>query len=213
MKPVLLASALALALAFAGSARAQDTNEGAYDALSPGNQMIVDAIHESQTTTDTLLTKDDIAAMKADTGWGNMYNQLYEDGLVTERNLGLAISKHLHESGVGTPETVVTTGSGNQVSVGQGTNPVVGAQGQGAPDAAPGERGHAFGHAVAGGHGGGTTITTGSGATITTGPGGAAATGIGATVTTGAGAHGAGAGIAHGAGGQGRGHGAGGRPN
>lgn len=115
-----------------------DPNSGAYDALSPGEKSIVDAIYEShlettasettttnptaQSSTQTTepMTPDDIAAMKADAGWGKTYNDLYAQGKVTYKNLGQAISAHkrsLNPSTSGTT-TVVTTGGGQQVLAG-----------------------------------------------------------------------------------------------
>lgn len=172
MKRFLMALAMAFAFAAGGGVWAQDTtNDGAYDALSPGEQMIVDAIHGSQTEGGTL-TKDDIAATKDETGWGDTYNQMHEDGLVTERNLGLAISKHVAGGGPGGTGLGIATGAGTETAVGtpQGTD------------------GQAFGQGVAGANGGATTVTTGAGATVTTGNGGTVTTGFGGTVTTGAGA-------------------------
>jgi hypothetical protein len=132
MKRFAILTALTLLLAglLAGGlpARAQDAppppaNEGAYDALSSGNQKVVSAIYESHleaTASDPnamTLTKDDIAAMKADGGWGNTYKQLYANGQVTHRNLGQAISSYNHSvkaASTGSP-TVVTTGNGQQI--------------------------------------------------------------------------------------------------
>jgi len=113
-----------------------DPNAGAYDALSPGNQKIVNAIYDSHieatanaptdTTTDGAatvvepLTHDDIAAMKADGGWGKTYKQLYAEGKVSYRNLGQAISAYNRSMRVptdGTP-TVITTGNGQQITTG-----------------------------------------------------------------------------------------------
>jgi hypothetical protein len=71
----------------------------AYEKLSPGHQMIVDAIFSRQAEGGTL-TRDDIAALKDEAGWGKIYKRLHADGLVTERNLGQAIRAY-H----GTPTT------------------------------------------------------------------------------------------------------------
>lgn len=110
---------LAAALVMGAPAWAQDTtpiptNAGAYDALSLGNQQIVDAIYDSQLSSANslaggmLLTVDDIAAMKdEETGWGKAYQELYGQGLVSHRNLGLAISSDKRQN---TPAATVTTG-------------------------------------------------------------------------------------------------------
>ncbi len=127
MKPLLLTFGLALALAMAAPAFAQEpppSNESAFDALSTGNQKIVDAIYDSQLGSfndqmnGTLLTTDAIAALKADTGWGNVYKTLYDQGFVSHKNLGQAISSHILDNKFGTTTTVVTTGSGEQITTG-----------------------------------------------------------------------------------------------
>ncbi|MFB3054583.1 MAG: hypothetical protein ACE1ZY_04590, partial [Alphaproteobacteria bacterium] len=116
MKRLLLLSTLAFTLAMGAPAFAQDPpppNAGAFDALSPGGQKIVNSIYDSHLdsashlASSDMLTKDQIAFMKADTGWGNAYKQLYEQGLVTHRNLGQAISSYNHQNSPATT-TVVT---------------------------------------------------------------------------------------------------------
>ncbi len=98
MKRLLLLSTLALTLAMGAPAFAQDPdpNTTALDALSPGGMKIVDSIYDSHVLSDShlagmdALTKNDFALMKADTGWGNAYNQLRaaNPSLVHYRNLG-----------------------------------------------------------------------------------------------------------------------------
>lgn len=110
---------LAAAVMFAGAASAQTT----YDSLSTGNQKIVDAIHDAQTSTEgsgTYMSLDDIAATKDSGGWGKTYNQMYADGLVTEKNLGLAISKshRMNTPSSSSSQTVITTASGQKIIVG-----------------------------------------------------------------------------------------------
>jgi hypothetical protein len=161
-----------------------DPNAGAYDALSPGNQKIVNAIYDSHveatenmaadttstdgTTTDGTaaevkpLTQDDIAAMKADGGWGKTYKQLYAEGKVAHKNLGQAVSSYnrsLRVSTAGSP-TVVTTGSGQRITTG-------GKKG-GASGAAP---------AKAAGKAGGRKLGHMKSTVVTTGGGGAAVAG------------------------------------
>lgn len=144
MKRSLILTAFSLALVSAVPAIAQDAptatdpNAGAYDALSPGEKSIVDAIYESHleatatesTTTDgttangsettETMTPDDIAAMKADGGWGKTYNELYDQGKVSYRNLGQAVSAYKRSLNPSTTETatVVTTGNGQQIMTG-----------------------------------------------------------------------------------------------
>ena len=166
MKRLLLLSTLAITLAMGAPAFAQapppdPPEEGAFEALSTGGQKIVNSIFDSQTGSPndmamgTLLTKDQIAFMKADTGWGNAYNELYEQGLVTERNLGQAIKAYKQQN---TPPTttVVTTGTGQQIVTGN-------KKGEGGNASSPGG-GNKFGHYKNGG------ITTGAGGTVGAGP-------------------------------------------
>lgn len=157
-----------------------DPNAGAYDALSPGNQKIVNAIYDSHieatenmpaettTTTDGTastdgttaqpepLTHDSIAAMKADGGWGKTYKQLYAEGKVVHRNLGQAISSYnrsMRVSTAGTP-TVVTTGNGQQITTG-------GKKSGGTAQASAKANGQGGGRKV--GHTKTTVVTTGGG--------------------------------------------------
>ena len=75
-----------------------------FDQLSPGNQKIARAIFEAQkppatgagagTTAPKPLTLDQIAAMKQrDRGWGNIFKDLKQRGLVQDKNLGGAVSR------------------------------------------------------------------------------------------------------------------------
>ncbi|MEE8213570.1 MAG: hypothetical protein V3R79_03200 [Alphaproteobacteria bacterium] len=155
MKRLLLLSTLAFTLAMGAPAFAQDP--GAFDALSPGGQKIVNSIFDSHLETGTVtLTKNDIAAMKADTGWGNAYRQLYEQGLVTHRNLGQAISSYNHQNSPATTTTVVTTGTGAQIVTGNKKGVGGNASSQGG--------GRKLGHSK------NTVITTGAGGTVGAGP-------------------------------------------
>lgn len=117
---------LATAAFLTGAVSAQTTtNEGAFDALSTGNQKIVNAIHDAQIETSTLST-DDIAAKKLDGsygGWGKIYQQMYADGLVEFKNLGQAVSSYHHANKPPPPSsspstTVITTASGQKIIVG-----------------------------------------------------------------------------------------------
>jgi len=157
-----------------------DPNAGAYDALSPGNQKIVNAIYDSHieatanaptdSTTEGAavavepLTPDDIAAMKADGGWGKTYKQLYAEGKVSYKNLGQAISAYNRSMRVpadGTP-TVVTTGNGQQITTG---------------DKKGGTTGSASTKSA--GQGGGKKVGHMKSTVVTTGGGGAAVAGAG----------------------------------
>lgn len=171
------------------------SNAGAYDALSEGNRKIVSAIYEAQlgspkdTGAGSLLTRDDIAAMRQDTGWGNAYRQLYEQGYVTEKNLGQAISSHNHGARADTGTTIVTTAGGEQIAVGKGkentaSSAAKSAGGNGGT-AKPGS-GKSTSVTTAGGAAGASAASAqGKSAVITTAAGGAAA-------STAAAAHGSG---------------------
>ncbi len=123
-----------LAMFLLADAEAQTTptgsNAGAYDTLSPGNQKIADAIFESQQTSTapgapTPLSRDDIAAMKlGGKGWGVVFKNMKEQGLVTDRNLGQAVSRYNHEHQPSSP-----AGGGTQITTGTGRTIVVGGRG------------------------------------------------------------------------------------
>ena len=86
--------AVVVALGVAVSAWAQTTGTGAFEKLSPGDQKIARALFEAQTTSGgaTPLTLDQIAAKKKHTGWGEIFKQMKAQGLVTDKNLGQAVS-------------------------------------------------------------------------------------------------------------------------
>jgi hypothetical protein len=91
---------VAVALGVAVSAWAQTSRTGAFASLSPGDQKIARALFEAQHTTQntsggaTPLTLDQIAEKKkaGHTGWGELFKQMKEQGLVTDKNLGQAVS-------------------------------------------------------------------------------------------------------------------------
>ena len=164
MKRLLLLSTLAITLAMGAPAFALDPppEEGAFEALSTGGQKIVNSIYDSHLDSAShlagsdMLTKDQIAFKKADTGWGNAYKQLYEQGLVTHRNLGQAISSYNHQNSPATTTTVVTTGTGQQIVTGNKKGEGGNASSQGG--------GRKLGHSK------NTVITTGAGGTVGAGP-------------------------------------------
>ncbi len=68
---------------------------GLFDGLSPGNRMIAKSLFDAQRIDDgdTAWTLDGIALAKQDgTGWGNVFKQMKEEGLVPEKNLGRIVS-------------------------------------------------------------------------------------------------------------------------
>ncbi len=120
----------AAALALAGGPAAAQTPPpapgGAFEQLSPGNQKIARAVFESQQfppsspTAPKPLSLDQIAGLKqSGRGWGVVYKDLQAKGLVTDKNLGQAVSRFNHEHKSAGPTSVeITTGSGKTVSVG-----------------------------------------------------------------------------------------------
>ena len=86
--------AVIAALGVAVSAWGQTTGTGAFEKLSPGDQKIARALFEAQSTSGgaTPLTLDQIAAKKKHTGWGEIFKQMKAQGLVTDKNLGQAVS-------------------------------------------------------------------------------------------------------------------------
>src|SRR5215471_17732254 len=91
--------AVVVALGVAVSAWAQTTGTGAFDKLSPGDQKIARALFEAQKTNGgtTPLTLNQIAAKKkGHAGWGEVFKQMKAQGLVTDKNLGEAVSSFEH---------------------------------------------------------------------------------------------------------------------
>jgi len=88
--------AVAVALGVVVSAWAQTTGTAAYDKLSPGDQKIARALFEAQNPSGkaTPLTLDQIAAKKTHTGWGEVFKKMKAQGLVTDKNLGQAVSHY-----------------------------------------------------------------------------------------------------------------------
>jgi len=96
-----------------------------FDQLSPGNQKIADALFTAQPVTPPpegmLMTQVEIADLKANgMGWGQIFKHMQELGLTTTKNLGQAVSSYQHDlHGISPgPEVVVTTGSGQRITVG-----------------------------------------------------------------------------------------------
>jgi len=104
-------------------------NAGKFDALPPGGQKIVQALYDAQlrnapavtaagtTTATAIMSRDDIAAARGGTGWGNVFKQMQAQGLVQERNLGQVMSgRHVASVSATIPDataaTATTTRSG-----------------------------------------------------------------------------------------------------
>jgi hypothetical protein len=147
----LLADAEAQTVSSAGS------TAGAFDKLSPGNQKIADALFEAQQTSTAPgapkpLSRDDIAAMKlGGRGWGVVFKDMKQQGLVTDKNLGQAVSRSNHEQHFSS-----SSAGGTQITTGTGRTFVVGGR----------DNAGASGHSVTGGdadHGSASTGATSSG--------------------------------------------------
>ena len=71
---------------------AADGAAGAFEALSPGNRRIAEALHESQLPAGGW-SLDTIAAARRDgLGWGEIFHDLQADGAVAASTLGQALS-------------------------------------------------------------------------------------------------------------------------
>jgi hypothetical protein len=171
LRCVVLFITLGLSLGFAASVGAAPptlaipdpaVSAGAFDRLSPGDQKIARALFESQSRT-TLppgtrpLALDQIAAMKQKTGWGVVFKEMKERGLVTDKNLGRAVSRF--EKHHGTAKGPVTTAAGRKLEDRRDGGPQAGkdrAAGKGDPDSGGHGRGNFGGDrdvAVGGGSG------------------------------------------------------------
>jgi hypothetical protein len=117
------ASALAgllLLFSAASPASAQPaTADGAYAKLSAGNAKIARALFEAQVTNTTppaagapaaaapkALTVDQIAAMKQNQGWGQVFSAMKAQGLLLDKSLGQVVARYQHRSSGSTGTTV-----------------------------------------------------------------------------------------------------------
>jgi hypothetical protein len=83
---------------FAGPAAAQTAVT--YDSLSVGDRNHVDALYGAQQPSDgtPALTRDDIAARKSGTGWGNVFKDLKAQGYYPDaKNFGEVVSTYRHQ--------------------------------------------------------------------------------------------------------------------
>lgn len=90
-----------------------------FTSLSPGNQKIARALMDAQTLpsdgTTLPLTLDQIAAAKSGTGWGQVFQQMQSEGLITAKNLGQVVSNYETSGSVaaaGTATTAFNTSTG-----------------------------------------------------------------------------------------------------
>ena len=95
MRRVMIGAIVALVLVSVG-AWAQTNGTSAFGQLPPGEQKIARALFEAQSTSGgtTPLTLDQIAAKKKEghTGWGQVFKQMKERNLLTDKNLGQVVS-------------------------------------------------------------------------------------------------------------------------
>lgn len=71
--------------------------EGAFDSLSSGNQRIARSLMDAQVAPadgGDIWTLDQIAAAKADSGWGNVFREMQSQGLIDAKNLGQVVSSY-----------------------------------------------------------------------------------------------------------------------
>lgn len=171
---VVLVAAPAAAQTTTGSTSTSTSETtGSYDRLSTGNRKIARALFEAQKTEPgtgtTNLTLDEIAAMKqSGQGWGQVFKEMQARGLVTDKNLGQAVSKYNHQQHASRGET---TTAGNRVTDshggGTGRNGDHDKSGHGVGHDRTGNSGHGgssansgygsvgSGHGSSSGHGGG----------------------------------------------------------
>lgn len=66
----------------------------AFDQLSTGGQKHANSLFDAQQGGEggEVMSLDDIALAKQETGWGNVFKQMKEDGLVLEKNFGQIVS-------------------------------------------------------------------------------------------------------------------------
>jgi hypothetical protein len=172
--------------------------------LSPGNQKIAEAIQAAQTDPGGVFDVEHIADHRASgMGWGEIFKHMQAENLTTFKNLGQAVSSYQHSISPGSPgsEVVVTTGSGQRITVG-GKKKGFAATTSSA-DGKTKSKGHKSGASkgvhvttAGGGHG---PVSTGKGAGkthVTTGNGSSSS-----GIVTGAGAGAASSGVIHGGGG------------
>ncbi len=107
---------IAAALFFWTSAMAEtvvDTGgqQASFDQLSPGGQKHANSLFDAQQAGDggEVMSLDNIALAKQETGWGNVFKQMKEDGLVLEKNFGQIVSG---QGKIDTGKTDTTTGAG-----------------------------------------------------------------------------------------------------
>ena len=118
---------------------------GSFQSLSPGEQKTARALFLAQQPTATgpaPLSLNQIAALKEQEGWGGVFKQMQEAGLIHNKNLGQVVSAYEHHLHAGTGAKggtmVVTKGTG-RTSVAGSVRDGGAADPHGASDGAAGE--------------------------------------------------------------------------
>ena len=77
-----------------GTGTETDETVSAFDQLSPGGQKHTQSLFDAQQAGEggEVMSLDDIAMARQETGWGNVFKQMKEDGLVLEKNFGQIVS-------------------------------------------------------------------------------------------------------------------------
>jgi hypothetical protein len=184
-----LAAGLML-MASAALAETKSGSSGSFSDLSQGNQNIARALFNAQHPAPNgpqPLSLNQIAALKGQEGWGEVFKQMKADGLVNEKNLGEVVSSyehHLHDTHAASPNgrTIVTTANGHAFASGSDNG-----HAQAGKSGDAGSDGAEHGLASAD-HGHDVTVSTAGGASN---GGGASAS------SAGGGAHGGASGHAH----------------
>lgn len=104
-------AAILLGLGLSGALAQQATPPadipGAFDTLPPGNKSIAESLYNAQTG-PAYWTRDQIATAKmSGDGWGQIFQEMKRDGLVTEKSLGQVIRRD-----AGAPAAIHRQGSG-----------------------------------------------------------------------------------------------------
>lgn len=120
---------------------------GAFDTLSPGNRSIAESLYNAQTG-PTLWTRDQIATAKVSgDGWGQIFQEMKRDGLITDKSLGQVIRRDVNApAAIHRPAGTVSSQPrrGVTVTTGSGASRVVGHHG------AMGGRGHGMANPATG---------------------------------------------------------------
>ena len=187
-----------------------DVTNGSFGELSPGNQKIAEALFTAQPEGAAgAMDVDHIAQLKQDgMGWGQIFKYMDEKNLTTTKNLGQAVSSYQHDlHGISPgPEVVVTTGSGQRITVGGKK------KSSAATTSSANGKTKSKGHKSGAGKGVNVTTAGGGHGPVSTGKGGGkthVTTGHGSSssgIVTGAGAGASSSGVIHGGGGNAYGH-------